>query len=297
MTIQAHQRHIEVPHGEDGTVKLAYLSWGADDAQHKAICIHGISRNSHDFAWLAPVLAEAGWHVVAVDMVGRGKSQWLDDAAGYTMPHYLQHLAYLVSELNLGEVDWIGTSMGGLIGMVAAARGAIPIRRLVLNDVGPFIAASQVGEIITNVGVDPVFADEDELQSYLMERYAPYGPVTDDQWRHLAHNSGRRDGAGRLRLHYDPDIVAPMRAAPAADLDLWELYDGIKAPTLLLRAGVSQVLDQETAEAMAERGPEASLFTFHGITHPLWLADDEQVHLIRDWLLGHPRTEDALDES
>jgi pimeloyl-ACP methyl ester carboxylesterase len=296
VTVQSHQHVIDVPHGEQ-TVRLAYLTWGDAGAERKAVCVHGISRNAHDFAWLAPVLAEAGWHVVAIDMVGRGKSQWLDDPAGYTPQHYIQHVAFIVAELGLGEVDWIGTSMGGMMGLVAAAVGAIPMRRLVLNDIGPFIAKTVLADIVANVGVDPIFADEDELKAYLMERYTPYGPVTDGQWTHLAHNSGRRDGAGRLHLHYDPAIVAPQAAEEPADLDLWKLYDAIKVPTLLLRGGVSEVLYQATAEAMMNRGPGATLVTFHGITHPLWLADDEQMHLIRDWLEGHPRSEDRLAKS
>ncbi len=293
MTVVSHQRVIDVPHG-DQTVKLAFLEWGEATAERKAVCIHGISRISHDFAWIAPLLAEAGWHVIAIDMVGRGKSQWLDDPAGYTVPHYVQHTAFVLAELGFDDVDWIGTSMGGLIGMVAAASGAVPMRRLVLNDIGPFISAAVLGEIVSNVSVDPVFADEDELMAFLMERYAPYGPVTGQQWTHLAHHSGRRDGGGRLRLHYDPEITAPQQGQEPADLDLWELYDGIKVPTLVVRGGVSEVLNQETAEAMMNRGPGATLVTFHGITHPLWLTDDEQMHLVRDWLEGHPRSEDRL---
>jgi pimeloyl-ACP methyl ester carboxylesterase len=296
MTVASHQHYIDVPHG-DATVRLAYLAWGSDNADRKAVCIHGISRNAHDFAWIAPVLAEAGWQVIAIDMAGRGKSQWLDDPTGYTVPHYIQHIAHVVAELGLGEVDWIGTSMGGLIGLVAAASGALAVRRLVLNDIGPFIAASVVADIAAKVGIDPVFADEAAVKAYLMERYTPYGPVTDTQWTHLAHHSWRRDGAGHLRLHYDPAIVALQAAQEPADLNLWKLYDAIKAPTLVMRGGVSLVLDQATAEAMMTRGPKATLVTFHGITHPLWLTDDEQIHLVRDWLEGHPRSEDRLADA
>ena len=291
--VASHQHYIDVPHG-DATVRLGYLAWGDANSGRKAVCVHGISRNAHDFAWLAPLLAEAGWHVIAVDMVGRGKSQWLDDPSGYTVPNYVQHMAFVIAELGLGEIDWIGTSMGGLVGMAAAASGAVPMRRLVLNDIGPFVAAAVLTDIAANVGADPIFTDEHELKAYLMERYTPYGPVSDSQWTHLAHNSGRRDGAGKLRLHYDPAIVAPQKIQEPADLDLWKLYDGLKVPTMVVRGGVSQVLDQETAEAMTTRGPKATLLTFHGITHPLWLADDEQMHMVRDWLEGHPRSEDRL---
>ncbi len=293
MTAVAKQHHIDVPHG-DSTVRLGYLEWGASDAERTALCIHGISRNAHDFNWLGRELAKAGWRVIAIDMVGRGASQWLDDPAGYAVPVYIQHIAHVVSALDLGEVDWIGTSMGGMIGMVAASVGAIPMRRLVLNDIGPFIASDVIAGIIERVREVPEFKDEDAIKAFLMERFAPFGPVTDKQWSYFAHHSARRDADGDLRLVCDPAIAAPLANQEPADVDLWEVYDAIKVPTLVVRGGVSEVLDQPTAEAMMTRGPRATLVTFHGITHPLWLADDEQMHLVRDWLDGHPMSEDRL---
>lgn len=293
MSAVAKQHHIDVPHG-DGTVRLGYLEWGGRDATRTALCIHGISRNAHDFNWLGRELAKAGWRVIAIDMVGRGASQWLDDPAGYAVPVYIQHIAHVVSALELGEVDWIGTSMGGLIGMVAASAGAVPMRRLVLNDIGPFIALEVLAGIVERAREVPAFKDEDAIKAFLMERFAPFGPVSDSQWSYIAHHSARRDANGDLSLACDPAIAVPLANQEPGDVDLWEAYDAIKVPTLVVRGGVSEVLDQPTAEAMMTRGPGATLVTFHGITHPLWLSDDEQIHLVRDWLDGHPLSEDRL---
>jgi len=290
MSAPAETRIVRVPHGA-GEVALAYLEWGAPDAERTAVCVHGISRNAHDFRWLARGLADAGWRVLAFDMVGRGSSSWLDNPAGYVLPTYAAHMGAAIGALGLGRIDWIGTSMGGLLGMVMAASGA-PLRRLVLNDVGPAISAEALAGIVGAVSQQPEFGSVGDAEAFLKARFAPYGPVSDAQWATIAGHSVRRDSRGALRLHYDPAIAVPFGDTPPQALDLWVLWDRIRIPTLVLRGGVSEILDQETAEAMTKRGPKATLFTFHGITHPLWLADDEQVHLIRDWLLGHPQAED-----
>ena len=184
--------------------------------------------------------------------------------------------------------------MGGLIGMVAASAGAVAMRRLVLNDIGPFIALDVLAGIVERAGEVPAFDDEDAIKAFLMERFTPFGPVSDSQWTYIAHHSARRDKNGDLRLACDPAVAVPLARQEPGDVDLWEVYDAIKVPTLVVRGGVSEVLDQPTAEAMMTRGPGATLVTFHGITHPLWLADDEQIHLVRDWLDGHPLSEDRL---
>ena len=284
---------IRVPHGT-GEVGLHYLEWGSPKAERVAVCVHGISRNAYDFRWLAEGLVEAGWRVLSFDMVGRGKSEWLEDPQGYTIPNYVQHMVHAMSKLGLEEVDWISTSMGGLIGMGLAVSNA-PLRRLVLNDVGPFISSNALAGIAAAVASPPPLVSVAEVSGYLKGRFTPYGPVTNEQWEELAANSVRKEKDGSLFLHYDPGISAPMDGMTPVDVDLWGLYDRIKVPVMALRGAVSRILDQGTAEEMTHRGPHAMLFTFHNITHPLWLADDEQVHLVRDWLLGHPRGEDLID--
>jgi len=274
---------VAVPHG-DGTMNLAYLEWGQADAGRTAVCVHGISRNAHDFQWIGEDLAEHGWRVLSLDMAGRGHSDWLEDASGYAMPVYFQHVQHVMAELGITEpVDWIGTSMGGILGMVMAGMG-VTFRNLVLNDVGPFIGQKVVAGIGEAVGTYPAFQDVSEVEAYLKGRFAPYGPVLDAQFAEMASNSWRKDDEGALRLNYDPRIVEPLLAAAPGNLNLWKLYDAIKAPTLVLRGDVSEVLTAETAEEMTGRGPKAELVTFEGITHPLWLTDEEQITTVRDFL-------------
>jgi pimeloyl-ACP methyl ester carboxylesterase len=281
MTMQSGK--IAVPHN-DGSVNLAYLEWGSAGAARTAICVHGISRNAHDFRWLAEDLAAHGWRVLSLDMVGRGGSDWLDDASGYAMPVYFQHVQHVMAGLGVTEpADWIGTSMGGILGMVMAGMG-VPLRNLVLNDVGPFIRKEVVAGIGDAVGAYPAFKDVGEVEAYLKTRFSPYGSVSDAQFAELAANSWRKDENGDVRLNYDPRIVEPLLAAEPGDLDLWKLYDAIKVPTLVLRGDVSEVLTAETAEDMTRRGPKAELVTFSGVTHPLWMTDEAQIRTVREFL-------------
>jgi pimeloyl-ACP methyl ester carboxylesterase len=274
---------VGVSHGEK-TRNLAYLEWGERGADRTAVCVHGISRNARDFRWIAEDLAAHGWHVLSLDMVGRGGSDWLDDPRDYGMPLYVQNVQQALAHLGVTEpVDWIGTSMGGILGMVMAGMG-VPFRHLVLNDVGPFIAREVVAGIGEAVGANPAFEDVAGVETYLRGRFAPFGPVSDDQFAELAAHSWRRDADGSLRLNYDPRIVEPLKAAEPADLDLWKLYDVITSPTLVLRGSVSEVLTAATAEEMTRRGPKAELVTVGGVTHPLWLTDVEQIGTIRAFL-------------
>ncbi|MBT6202882.1 MAG: alpha/beta hydrolase [Alphaproteobacteria bacterium] len=282
MSSAMHEEHIAVPHG-GGTVNLFYRSWGDADADRTAVCIHGISRNGSDFRWLAEDLASNGWKVVAFDMVGRGGSDWLDEPMGYTVPVYAGHMAHAMKALNLKNVDWIGTSMGGLLGLIMAAMGT-SFRSIVLNDVGPFLAGNVVAGILEAVDVAPVFASVEQASSHMQERFAPFGPVTSEQWLELAQGNLRKAEDGSLRLHYDPAIVEPLKALEPADMDLWKLWDGLTMPTLVLRGGVSVVLDAATAQSMTERGPKATLVTEENITHPLWLADAGQIATVRQFL-------------
>jgi len=273
---------IAVPHG-DGEVGLFYREWGKAGAERTAVCVHGISRNGSDFLWLAEDLAAQGWRVLSFDMVGRGGSDWLDDSSGYTIPVYAGHMAHVLQDMQLRDIDWIGTSMGGLLGLVMAGTGST-FRSLVLNDIGPFLSASVMAGIVEHVAVQPAFGSVKQAAAYMKNRFAPYGPVTDEQWIELAAGNLRRREGEDFRLHYDPEIIAPMRAIEPADMDLWKLWDAISCPTLVLRGGISEVLDSATAQQMTERGPEAELVTEEGITHPLWLTDEGQISTVRDFL-------------
>lgn len=261
---------------------LAYRSFGPDHPV-PVICLHGLGRNARDFDALAAALAAAGRRVVCLDVVGRGQSEWLRDPQDYGYPQYLADTTTLIARLGAERVDIVGTSMGGLIGMMLAAQPGHPIRRLVVNDVGPFIPKAALQRILTYFGKDPYFPDLAAAEAYHRATYAGFGDLTDAQWRRLTETSLRRDGEG-WRLHYDPRIAEPLNAAEIQDVDLWPLWDRISCPVLCLRGAESDLLLQETAAEMARRGPGAEVIEFAGCGHAPALLDAGQVDPLRNWL-------------
>jgi pimeloyl-ACP methyl ester carboxylesterase len=268
---------------EPHDVTIGYTEWGKPDAAQTIICVHGLTRNARDFDYLAKTLADRDARVLALNMVGRGTSSWLTDPMGYIVPAYVGHALQFLKEQRIESVDWVGTSMGGLIGMLIASAENNPIRRLVLNDIGPFISQAALAQLKTYVGRDPHFATLKEAEDYLRNIHAGFGPLTDAQWRHLAGHSVREAEEG-LRLHYDPQIKVPYAQMADADVDLWALWEKINCPTLLLRGSESQLLTADTAARMATTGPEAMLATIAGVGHAPALMADDQIALIADWL-------------
>ena len=262
----------------------AYVEWGRPEAARTILCVHGLTRNGRDFDALAAALAETGARVVCPDVVGRGHSDWLADPAGYGFPQYLADMTALLARLDVEAVDWVGTSMGGLIGMMLAAQPNTPIRRLVINDVGPFIPKDALERIGTYVGADPSFADVAAAEAYIREVNAPFGDLTDAQWRHLAETSVRPVEGGGVKFRYDPAIATPFTQTPIEDVDLWPLWDRIACPVLVLRGADSDLLLAETAAEMARRGPCAEVVEIAGCGHAPALMDDHQIGVIRDWL-------------
>lgn len=266
-----------------GLHRLAYTEWGRADNPEVVVCVHGLTRNGRDFDDLARHLAHR-YRVVCPDVVGRGRSGWLPDAAAYGFPQYVADMVTLIARLDVPAVHWVGTSMGGLIGMFLAAMADTPIRRLVLNDVGPLITASSLARIGEYVGRAPAFASLAEAESYLRTICAPFGPLSDAQWRHLAEHSVRRDGGG-WRMRYDPAIGTPFRQAMVyQDVDLWPVYDKIACPVLLTRGAESDLLTRETALAMGARGPRARLVEFAGVGHAPMFMDAAQMTAVADFL-------------
>lgn len=269
---------------KSGFHTLAYRESGPDHPV-PVVCLHGLARNARDFDELAAVLTAAGRRVVCADVVGRGESGWLRDPMDYGYPQYLADTAALIARLGSRQVDIVGTSMGGLIGMMLAAQPGTPIRRLVINDVGPFIPKAALERILDYVGKDPQFGDLAEAEAYLRRIYRSFGDLGDTQWRHLTETSLRRDGDG-WRLHYDPRIVLPLREAEIADIDLWALWDVIACPTLVLRGAESDLLLATTAQEMRQRGPRAEVIEFSDCGHAPALLDPAQTLPVRDWLAG-----------
>jgi pimeloyl-ACP methyl ester carboxylesterase len=264
-------------------LELAYLDWGPKDARRVVVCVHGLTRNAHDFDVLAEALAGRGARVLAVDVVGRGHSSWLDDPAGYTVPAYAGQLGQFLALLHLPDVDWVGTSMGGFIGMLLAAAETSPIRRLVLNDIGPFVPQHTLQEIRAYLGLDLLVASPHAVEHHLRLIHATFGPLTDAEWRHLAIHSMRETSEG-FRLSYDPAIRVPFAEASAQDIDLWPVWDKIRCPTFLLHGSESVLLAPATVARMECEGPKAAVATFAGIGHAPALMSADQIATIERWL-------------
>ena len=269
--------------GEFGDLALGYTDWGDPQAARTVVCVHGLTRNARDFDALAAALAARGVRVVAVDVAGRGTSSWLDEPQGYTVPNYARHLRAFLAALGLAQVDWVGTSMGGLIGMTVAAEEDSPIRTLVLNDIGPSVPKEALGYIKTYLGLDLRFETLAELEAHLRAVHAGFGPLSDAQWHHLAVHSARETPEG-WRLHYDPQIRVPFAEAAGEDIDLWAEWDRIRCPTHVLRGAESPLLTPATAEAMAGRGPRATVETVPGVGHAPALMAEDQIATVARWL-------------
>lgn len=281
--------------------RMACWNWASasGNANHVVVCVHGLSRQGRDFDTLARALSER-CRVIAVDVTGRGQSDWLADPMGYQVPTYAADLAALLMQLRAENpdavIDWVGTSMGGLIGMAIAAQPALAPRRLVLNDVGPAIQWEALQRISTYLGQNPSFDTEEAAFDYLESISTGFGPHTPAQWRALSLPL-LREREGRWWLHYDPAIAVPVKAltgmadqagarqvARDGEATLWQLYDAITAPTLLLRGSESDLLSEATAAEMQRRGPKARCVVFEGVGHAPTLVADDQVAAIQDFL-------------
>ncbi len=271
--------------GPHGFHRLAYYEWPGPKDAPTLVCVHGLTRNGRDFDVLAEALS-ARYRVVSPDMPGRGNSEWLAVPADYNYAVYLGDMTSLIARLDVERVDWVGTSMGGIIGMLFAALPGTPIRRLVINDVGALVAKEALERIGTYVGLDPSFADLAALEATLRRIHAPFGPLSDAQWHHLASHSARKKPDGTLGLAYDPKIGDAFKQGPINDVDLWASWDAISCPTLVLRGAQSDILRPSDAQAMTQRGPRAKLVEFSGIGHAPALMAEDQIAAIREFLLA-----------
>ena len=270
--------------GPHGFHRLTYYEWPGPKDAPTLICVHGLTRNGRDFDVLAEALS-ARLRVICPDLPGRGKSEWLAVPADYNYAVYLGDVTALIARLDVERVDWVGTSMGGIIGMLFAALPGTPVRRLVINDVGALVAKEALERIAAYVGLDPSFPDLAALEAALRRIHAPFGPLSDAQWRHLATHSARTKPDGTLGLAYDPKIGEVFKQGPINDVDLWASWDAIKCPALLLHGEQSDILRESDAQAMTQRGPRAKLIQFAGIGHAPALMAEDQIAAIRDFLL------------
>lgn len=271
--------------GPHGLHRMAYTEWGEAANPRVLMCVHGLTRNGRDFDFFAAALADE-FRVVCPDVVGRGRSDRLMVPDDYQVPNYLRDMVTLIARLDVESVTWLGTSMGGLIGMALAALPSTPIRRLVLNDVGPLVTAAAIKRIGDYVGTAPRFDSVDQAEAYIRVVAAPFGNLTDEQWRHLTVHAVARAEDGRYQMAYDPAIAEPFRKAMGdGDLDLWPMYDAVRCPTLLLRGAESDLLQHATAVEMSQRGPRARLVEVPGVGHAPMLMDEFQIGTARAFLL------------
>ena len=284
-----------------GVHRMAYTVWGDPQAAHVVICVHGLTRQGRDFDVLAQALVAQADHplrVICPDVVGRGLSDWLPQAQAYQLPQYVSDMATLMTQLHsqapIQTLDWVGTSMGGLIGMVVAGQPELPkpcaIRRLVLNDVGPAVSWVSIQRMQTYVGQTGRFDNLQEAADAMWAISQGFGPHTPQAWLTLSAPMVKTQTDGSLTLHYDPAIGVAIRAmneeaAQAAQTVLWQIYDQISASTLLLRGQQSDLLTVETAQAMTSRGPCATLVEWDGIGHAPTLTADYQVQAVAKFLL------------
>jgi len=283
----------------DGGHRMAWWQWGNPQARHVVMCVHGLSRQGRDFDVLAQALCARGGddlQVVCPDVVGRGRSDWLKDPMGYQVPAYAADMLVLLGTLQPATLDWLGTSMGGLIGIGLAGQPQLPfkIRKLVLNDVGPVLEWQALQRIGNYLGEPVRFESIEQAADALRLISAGFGPHTREQWLALTRPMLKpaADGGG-YTLHYDPAIAVAygglsQEASRQNEAQLWQLYDAISADTLLLRGAESDLLSVQTAQAMTQRGPRARLVEFPGVGHAPTLVAPEQVQVVCDFLL--PRT-------
>jgi pimeloyl-ACP methyl ester carboxylesterase len=299
------------PHGFH---RIAYTEWGAASNSHVALCVHGFTRNARDFDDLARGL-QRHIRVVCMDVAGRGRSEWLEHKDDYTFRQYQVDAAALIaratntrepsllSRLALaappvdmeGQVDWVGTSMGGLIGMLVAAQPSSPIRRLVLNDVGPFIPWASLIRLKGNFANPTRFDSLDAVEQALRAACVQWGPLSDAQWRHMAAHSAQQLDDGTYQLACDPAVGVATAWGWSADsklgnrnmmgLELWSVWDAIRCPVLVLRGARSDVLESDTIRRMLTSGPPTRVVELEGIGHAPSLMVAEQIDIVRDFLL------------
>ncbi len=291
MTPRHHR--IPVPNSTgDGKHEIVFYDWGDVSAQRTVVCVHGLTRNAHDFDVLAETLAKTGRRVLSINMAGRGESAWLDDPMGYNYAAYVADCLAVMDNFHLRGVEWIGTSMGGIIGMMIAAQQSGRIRKLVLNDIGIHLGTEALMRIYDYVRSIPhQFVDRGEAERYLAEIFKPFQIKDPTLWATFVDASLITDTSGILRYSCDPAIAAPLAAATQDfteinDVNLAPLWEQVDIPTLIVRGAASDVLSADTVRAMRRTNIHADTITIPDVGHAPPLMTDDQIRPISQWLTG-----------
>ncbi len=285
--VKAYSKHYHLGLGFHGFHRINYLEWGDVEkfsTQETLVCVHGLTRNARDFDFFASKLCNQ-YRVVCPDVVGRGDSDHLLDDESYNYFQYNADMNALLSRLGVTEVNWIGTSMGGIIGMVLASVPQSPIRRLVINDIGPEVSRDALMSIAAYIGKSEEFASQKDVEDYLRKIYPEFGPMTNEDWAHMAKYSSKRTEHGTWKMKVDSRVGDAFRDSISYfNVDMWDTWERISCPVLVLRGKESTFLSEEVASRMMTCGPETTIVEFDGCGHTPTLRNDEQVSVIEDWL-------------
>jgi pimeloyl-ACP methyl ester carboxylesterase len=270
-----------------GLHTMAYKEWGDPQNKKVLMCVHGVTRVSDDFDNMAQAFCDT-YRVICPDIVGRGRSDWLKDPQHYQLPQYVNDIVTLIARLDVESLDWFGTSMGGLIGMGLASFPKHPIRKLILNDVGPGLNMTALDRIGGYIGEAVKFPTFEEAVAYIRSISAPFGPHTDEEWRKLAADVLVQGPDGLWTRHYDLGLAAPFKtmtpeiAKQSASI-LWYAYDAVSCPTMLVRGQNSDLLSHEVAVEMTKRGPKVKLVEIPGVGHAPTFMHADQIAIAREF--------------
>jgi len=285
---------------EEGFHRVHYLEWGNKAEKPALICVHGMTRNAHDFDALAASFSQQGRHVFCPDLVGRGDSDWLQNPLHYTYEQYLADMNTLIARTDDKHIDWIGTSLGGLIGMILASLPQSPIQRLVLNDIGPQISTKALARLTTYAGHDPEFASIADAKRYFRSIYSDFGKLSDAQWQHLTENSIRETASGKFIAKLDQRIKFSMNKSKIAwqamlhpqkawegtlfDVDLWHIWRKVRCPVLVIHGVHSDILVPDTIQKMQQIHPDVTVINIEDAGHAPHLLDESLQNKIYQWL-------------
>ena len=266
----------------NGTVWLAYTDWGITTRENLLLCVHGHTRHGRDFTKLGEYFSK-DWHTISFDLAGHGKSGWLSNKEDYSLESSVRHIDGLMDYRGISKVDWLGTFTGGILGMIFAARDDSPIRRLILNDVGPVLTFGSIKLLLDRFKSNAVFRDLEDANIYFRRAYSGCGIGDDVDWSDFIVRSINREVDGTYSLHYDPAIINELETI-WSDLDVWDVYEKIQCPVLVLRGKGSGVLSREVADRMARVGPKAKIVELEDCGHAPVLVDSKYLSIVSEWL-------------
>jgi pimeloyl-ACP methyl ester carboxylesterase len=266
--------------------RIAFTDWGSQGAARPVLCVHGLTRNGRDFDYLAAALARSGRRVVCPDLPGRGQSGWLKDSGDYVLPQYCGDMAVVIAAVGSSGVDWVGTSLGGMVGMVLAALPGSPIRRLVINDIGPYLPWAGLRRLGANLNEAPKgFASIEAAERYFRRMLAPFGELEDAHWRHLTEHSLQwKPERQRFESLCDPDIANAFRNPWQYSMDLWKYWEAIEIPILVVRGEKSDLLTEGLLADMLRRNRQATAHTVRNCGHAPALIAPDQIAVVAAFL-------------